>query len=227
MGDTRLLTDRVTTVVDRIVRLAKVIEIAVQLPQTHRSDAVENRERILAAASEMFAAEGLGVPMREVARRAEVSPATLYRHVPTKEALATEAFRDEMRACHAILDEGLAHPDPWRGFCLALEGVCEHHARNRDFTSAFMAAFPEAMDFTAERRQSLGALGELSARATRAGQLRSDIAIDDLVLMLMANRGLRAGSPAFRIAASRRLAALAIQAFRAPAASSESGGSRQ
>lgn len=198
--------------------MAKVRAIAVQLPQTHRSDALENRERIAAAASELFMAAGLGAPMREIARRAEVSPATLYRHFPTKEALATEAFKDEVRACHRILDEGLDDPDPWHGFCRVLERLCEQHARNHSFTSAFISAVPQAMEFTTERRQSLGALAEIAACARQAGRLRADVSVDDLVLMLMANRGIRGGSRASRIAASRRFAALTIEAFRAPEA---------
>ena len=82
------------------------------LPQTLRSDALDNRERILDAARAVFAAEGLDVPMREIARRAGVGPATLYRRFPTKQALAAEAFTDQMHACHAIVEEGLADPDP-------------------------------------------------------------------------------------------------------------------
>ena len=73
-----------------------------------RADARENRERILEAARAVFAAEGLNVAMREIARRAEVGPATLYRHFPTKEALALEAFADQMNACHTVVERALA-----------------------------------------------------------------------------------------------------------------------
>jgi AcrR family transcriptional regulator len=49
-----------------------------RLPHTLRSDARHNREIILDAARTLFAAEGLNVPMREIARRAGVGPATLH-----------------------------------------------------------------------------------------------------------------------------------------------------
>jgi AcrR family transcriptional regulator len=87
-----------------------------RLPHALRSDARDNRELILDAARRIFAAEGLDVPMREIARRAGVGPATLYRRFPTKEKLITEAFTGQIRTCHAIVDEGLADPDPWHGF---------------------------------------------------------------------------------------------------------------
>jgi hypothetical protein len=54
--------------------------VTVDLPHKLRSDALDNRERILDAARVAFAAEGMNVPIREIARRAGVGPATLYRH---------------------------------------------------------------------------------------------------------------------------------------------------
>ncbi len=182
-----------------------------------RADARENRERILEAARAVFAAEGLNVAMREIARRAEVGPATLYRHFPTKEALALEAFADQMNACHTVVERALADPDPWRGFGYVVREICAIHARDRGFTAAFMAAFPRAVDFAALREYALVSVAELARRAKESGRLRADFAVDDLILVLMANRGIRAASPAARVAASRRFAALAVQAFQASA----------
>ncbi|RKR92200.1 TetR family transcriptional regulator [Micromonospora pisi] len=186
-----------------------------RLPQTLRSDAQDNRERILDAARAVFATEGLDVPMREIARRAGVGPATLYRRFPTKQALAAEAFAEQMYACHAIAEEGLAHPDPWQGFCLVIEKLCELHARNRGFTTAFTSAFPHAVDLATGREHALASLAELARRAKETGHLRPDFILDDLILMLMANGGLHATSTNARVAASRRFAVLAIRAFRA------------
>ncbi|MFE3442608.1 TetR/AcrR family transcriptional regulator [Nocardia sp. NPDC059180] len=186
------------------------------LTHTLRSDARDNRERILDAARAVFVTDGLDVPIREIARRAEVGPATLYRHFPTKEMLVAEAFTDQMLACRSLVDEGLADSDPWHGFCLAVEKLCELQARDHGFTAAFMSAFPRAMDFTAIRTSSLTGAAELIRRAKDTGRLRPDIVLDDLILMIMANNGIHADTPAARIAASRRFAALMIQAFQTP-----------
>ncbi len=172
-----------------------------------------NRERILASVRTLFAAEGAQVTMREVARHAGVGPATLYRHFATKETLATAAFVEEMRSCHAILEEGIADPDPWSGFCFVIQQICELHADNRAFTAAFVAALPQAIDVAAERRRSLAQLAELTGRAERAGELRPGFVLDDLVLMLTAHRAVRASSPAERRDIARRFAALTIRAF--------------
>ena len=75
-----------------------------------RSDARENRDRILAAAAQAFADEGLGVSLIEIARRAGVGNATLHRNF-TKEQLIDELFRDwygHRRSC--ILTLAVALP---------------------------------------------------------------------------------------------------------------------
>ncbi|MCO1593953.1 TetR/AcrR family transcriptional regulator [Micromonospora sp. RHAY321] len=186
-----------------------------RLPHALRSDALDNRERILEAARAVFAVDGLDVPMREVARRAGVAPATLYRRFPTKEMLVTEAFAEQMYACRAVVDEGLADLDPWHGFCLVIEKMCELHARDRGFTAALISTFPNAVDFDARREYALRAIDELARRAKEAGRLRPDFVLDDVILVLMANSGIHATSPTTQVTASRRFAALAISAFQA------------
>lgn len=185
-----------------------------RLPHSPRSDARDNRDRILDAARALFSAGGLAVPMREIARRAGVGPATLYRHFPTKQTLVAEAFADQLRACRTIVDEGCADPDPWRGLCLVIEKICELHARDRGFTEAFLSTFPGAPD-VAGRAYTVKAVAGLAQRAKESGQLRPDFVLDDLILVLMANKGIHAGSTATQVMASRRFAGLAIQAFEA------------
>ncbi|MEV7341379.1 helix-turn-helix domain-containing protein [Streptomyces sp. NPDC093544] len=185
-----------------------------RLPHTLRSDALDNRERILDAARTLFSADGLDVPMREVARRAGVGPATLYRRFPTKQMLVAEAFADQLRACRTIVDEGFADPDPWRGLCLVIEKICELHARDRGFTEAFLSTLPGAPD-VAGREYTVKAVAGLAQRAKDAGHLRSDFVLDDLILILMANKGIHTRSTDTQVMASRRFAGLAIQALEA------------
>ncbi|MFF3949136.1 TetR/AcrR family transcriptional regulator [Streptomyces sp. NPDC001902] len=175
---------------------------------------MDNRDRILDAARALFSAGGLEVPMREIARRAGVGPATLYRRFPTKQMLVAEAFADQLHACRAIVDEGCADPDPWRGLCLVIEKICELHARDRGFTEAFLSAFPGTPD-AGGREYTVKAVAGLARRAKDAGRLRADFVLDDLILVLMANKGIHTASTATQVAASRRFAGLVIQAFEA------------
>jgi AcrR family transcriptional regulator len=186
-----------------------------RLPHPVRSDARDNRARILDASRAVFAEEGLSAPMREVARQADVGPATLYRHFPTKRALIVETFAEQQRDCRAAVRDALADPDPWHGFCGLVERICELHAHSRGFADACMAAFPEAMDFTADRERTLRAVAELARRTQGTGRLRSDFVVDDLVLMLLAHQGIQHAPRAVRLAASRRYAAYVMEAFHA------------
>jgi AcrR family transcriptional regulator len=190
--------------------------VTAQVTHRLRSDARDNRARILAVARVAFATEGLDVPIRELARRAEVGAATVYRHFPTKEALFAEAFAEPMATCSAIIDEGLAADDPWHGFCLVIEKLMEVHALNRGFSRTFTSQPPPAVDYLiADRDRTMRLLLQLIRRAKASGELRTDIVLEDIILAMMANEGIRAESPELRVAASRRFAALMIQSFRA------------
>jgi AcrR family transcriptional regulator len=183
-----------------------------------RSDARDNRARILAVARAAFAADGLDVPIREIARRAQLGVATVYRHFPTKEALFAEAFSEQMTTCSTIVEEGLADPDPWRGLSRVVERLMAINALDRGFSRAFTSRLPTAADYFAQDRdRTLRMVLDLLRRAKEAGTLRTDIVLEDVVLGLMANEGIRAESPAARVAASRRFAGLMLQSFRADA----------
>ncbi|MBP2339443.1 AcrR family transcriptional regulator [Saccharothrix coeruleofusca] len=180
-----------------------------------RSDARDNRERILAVARLAVATDGPDVPIREIARRARIGVATVYRHFPDKDALLAEAFAAQPVLCSAVVEEGLAQPDAWLGFRLVLEELVRAHASGRDFIRALVPRLPPEAGFAADHARTLRMLAELVRRARRTGELRADFVLEDLILALMANRGMRAGSPDDRQAAARRLAALMIQSFRA------------
>ena len=68
-----------------------------------RADAARNRARVLEVAYDTFAAEGLSVPIDEIARRAGVGAGTVYRHFPTKEDLYRAVVEDRIGS---IVDEG-------------------------------------------------------------------------------------------------------------------------
>ncbi|MFG1605761.1 TetR/AcrR family transcriptional regulator [Actinoplanes sp. NPDC049265] len=186
-----------------------------QLVGKLRSDARDNRDRIVEAAREAFASDGLDVPMREVARRAGVGLATVYRRFPTKEALLTAAFAEQMQACERVLDEALTVPDPWAGLCRAIDKVLALHALDSGFARAMTAQYPRVFDFADGRDRSLRKLLGLMRRAKESGGLRPDVVLEDVVLAMMANDGIRAESPELRLAATRRFAALMLQSFSA------------
>lgn len=190
----------------------------VVLPEVLRIDARHNRVRIVEAARELFAEVGLDVTMTDIARRSGVGVATLYRRFPTKESLITEAFAEQVEVCASVVDDALADSDPWRAFRTVLEEVCAMQAVDRGFAEAFISEFPDAVGYDRLRARAEHGFTELVKRAKEAGALRADFTLDDLTLLLMANRGITAESPEAALAASRRLVALMLHAFRADGA---------
>ncbi|MDF5757699.1 TetR/AcrR family transcriptional regulator [Spongiactinospora sp. TRM90649] len=178
-----------------------------------RADARDNRDRILRAAREAYCAHGIDVPLTAIARRAGVGVATLYRRFPTRAALVSEAFAEQLTVCAAVLDDALADPDAWRGFRSMVEKVCAMQAADRGFTAAFLARFPGDPAFERARESAEARLTELVRRAKATGRLRPDFEIVDLMLLFRAIAGLVDESPALTLASSRRLVAYLLQAF--------------
>ncbi|MGW7674333.1 TetR/AcrR family transcriptional regulator [Streptomyces sp. NPDC054775] len=170
-----------------------------------RADARRNRARLLEAAREAFAGQGIDVPLTTVARRAGVGAATLYRHFPTRATLVTAAFAEQLALCANALDDALNDPDPLHGLRTLLEKVCTMQATDRGFAAAFMDRFPDVLDYDREGARAEDGLTRLIHDAKNTGQLRDDVDPTDITLFLLANSGL-AGQPRdIALAASRRL----------------------
>ncbi|GAB3751153.1 TetR/AcrR family transcriptional regulator [Microlunatus parietis] len=180
-----------------------------------RTDAQQNRDRILEVARVLFAQRGLDVPMAAIARRAGVGVATLYRRFPTKEDLVTATFAERFEHCLIMFGEAKVDPDPWRAFCTVIEEVCAMQAGDRGFRAVLSATLAGTDYLDQARSHFVESFEVLVRRAKEAGRLRKDFAVEDLSLILQANGGIAAGTTDAGVAASRRLVAYLIDAFRA------------
>ena len=183
-----------------------------------RADAERNRERVLDAARQVFAEQGLDASTNEIARRAHVGVATLFRRFPTRDDLIAAVFADKMRAYAAAIDEALADPDAWHGFCRLIERVCQMQANDRGFADVLTLTFPTAKALEAERNQAAHTLTELLEHAKATGRLRADFAHQDVPLILMANAGVVTATRDAAPHAWKRLVAYLLQSFAADAA---------
>ena len=150
-----------------------------------RQDAERNRQRILAAAAEVFNERGLEVTLDEIARHAGVGVGTVYRRFRTKEELIEALFMDRLEMIAAIADEALASPDPWSGLVSFMERMAETMAGNVGLRQMLMFA-TYGRDLVAVARQHNAPLIEqLVQRAQAAGQLRTDIRQTDIALLVL------------------------------------------
>ncbi|MFC8505719.1 TetR/AcrR family transcriptional regulator [Streptomyces sp. NPDC057411] len=147
-----------------------------------RADALRNRERIVTAAREMFVEFGAQVPLDEIARRAGVGNATLYRNFPERGDLVREVVNSLMarvteraleaaeqeadtfaalrRFVHAAADERIG------ALCPMLDGDFDKHHP----------------DLHAEQERLEEAVQGLVDRAQAAGRLRADVGVGDLMV---------------------------------------------
>ena len=146
-----------------------------------RADARRNRDRILAAARVAFAESGLDAQMEDLARRAGVGVGTVYRHFPTKEALVGALVDDYFAGLAGQAQEALAVEDPWEAFSGYMWRAAELLGENR----ALSQVTADGQMREAARRAGLDeTVGELIARAQRAGVLRADVGIEDVPMIM-------------------------------------------
>jgi len=181
-----------------------------------RRDAQDNRRRILAAARETYAKVGLDAPMTRIARRAGVGLATLYRRFPTRQHLITEAFADQQKNCDAAYAAALADPDPWRALCRLLEVLAAAQVTDKGFGAVLLNSVGSGQ-MTDAQDAGRRCLQELQVRAKKAGRLRPDFSLDDVVLLLVGNSAIVAAAGNQAGAASRRFVAHMLQSFGATA----------
>jgi AcrR family transcriptional regulator len=150
-----------------------------------RSDAERNRQRILSAAGEVFADRGLGATMDEIAGRAGVGVGTVYRRYPDKELLIDALFEDRIEELARVGEQALAAEDPWRGLMDYLEAAVAQQAADRGLRDLLLST-AYGHDRVARARERLGPItAQLVERAQKDGELRSDLAANDVPLLYL------------------------------------------
>jgi AcrR family transcriptional regulator len=152
----------------------------VRVARPLRRDAERNRQRILAAASDVFNERGLDVSLDEIARHAGVGVGTVYRRFQTKEELIEALFMDRLDTFAAIADEAYAAPDPWRGLVSFMERMAEIMAGDLGLRQMLMYATYGRDLVAVARQRNEPLIGRLVQRAQAAGQLRADIRQTDI-----------------------------------------------
>ncbi|MFD9485729.1 TetR/AcrR family transcriptional regulator [Streptomyces sp. NPDC059991] len=149
-----------------------------------RADALRNRERIIAAAREMFVEEGAMVPLDEIARRAGIGNATLYRHFKDRAELITSVVLAVMERVSTAAETATAEePDAFAALRRFVFAAADERigALCPMLSEGFDKDLPE---LNASRERLDEAVRDLMARARRSGQLRDDVDVGDLMVAL-------------------------------------------
>ncbi|MCX4746326.1 TetR/AcrR family transcriptional regulator [Kitasatospora sp. NBC_01287] len=152
-----------------------------------RADARRNRAAILSAAQDAFAAEGLAVPLDEIARRAGVGAGTVYRHFPTKEALFEAVVLDQLERLAEQAGAARGAADPAEAFYAFVTGLVADAHVKKDLADALAGAgVPLSAGTMAASAALRHEFGELLTAAQAAGAVRADIDQADLHALVLA-----------------------------------------
>jgi len=162
-----------------------------------RVDAQRNRDRILEAARALVAETGVDATMEDIARHAGVAVGTLYRHFPAKEDLVAAVVEDSLAQMASLTEGALAavHAGAPAGPAIGqlFREIAERHATDQAFKSA-----AGRLDVNAEIAaaapcspiaRSVAAISELLERAQIAEQIRGDLTLADLGVLVAAVPG--------------------------------------
>jgi len=180
-----------------------------------RSDARRNRRRLLESAREVMREQGLDGSLGEIARRAGVGNATLYRHFPTREALYEAVFVEYGGDLEAIRERVLAIPDAWAALRAWLEETGTAFAGDKAFADAVTRGMGQSPALTALCTRALDLTETLFRNAQRQGVVRPDADFTDLVVVLYSLQRVVAATAPVAPDAWRRHLAIALDGLRA------------
>ena len=145
-----------------------------------RADAQRNLERVLDAATEAFTASGPDASIDEIARRAGVGHATVFRRFPTKDALMVAVVQRRITEIAELARRALASDDPGTAFFDFAWQVAELHASARGLHECLVLCGAPGSDEIEE------ATAKIVARAQRAGAVRADVKPRDVPALVRA-----------------------------------------
>jgi AcrR family transcriptional regulator len=148
-----------------------------------RADAARNRRRILDAAAAVFAERGLDASTAEIARRAGVGEATLFRRFPTKDDLVVAILAEQMDSVIAIAEDCLSEPHPWRAIERFFLAIVEQQVSDRGALDAVKEECMTRPALAGRRRHVMELVSRLLRRAQDAGVVRNDLTAPDLGLL--------------------------------------------
>lgn len=147
--------------------------------EPRRADARRNRERVIAAAEEVFAEQGIEAGIPEVAERAGVGKGTVYRNFETKDDLVAAVLIERVRGWRRRLADESQTGDAWSTLTAFLFRAAARQANDR---SADLSMAPVSKNPTLERERArlTEEIDQLMDEARRDGKLRQDATGADL-----------------------------------------------
>jgi AcrR family transcriptional regulator len=149
-----------------------------------RADARRNYDRLLAAATEVFGERGADAPLDEIARRAGIGNATMYRHFPSRSDLLIAVYADEVAALCGGGEALLEAAVPGEALFEWLAAFVAHVATKRQLAQTIAGTEGPRSELFRQWHESMFQTAEaLVERARRAGAVAAGVTARDLLTM--------------------------------------------
>jgi AcrR family transcriptional regulator len=150
-----------------------------------RAHALRNREGLLAAARDAFAATDDSVALESIARAAGVGIGTLYRHFPTREDLVEAVYSTELDALAARPEPLLRELAPDLALRAWIDGYAQFVVTKRGMLDTLRAGWASGRIATPATRERLtAAIATILEAGARSGSLRADVEPGDVMALL-------------------------------------------
>jgi AcrR family transcriptional regulator len=151
-----------------------------------RADSLRNREKLLAAAHDVFSTGGPDASLEKVAKTAGVGIGTLYRHFPTREAMFQAVYKHEVDQLVALAGKLSNEAPPLAALRQWLHAQIGMVATKKGMVAALAPAAGSSDALYADSSaRMLAAIGTLMAAAIEAGEIRDDLAPEDVMRALL------------------------------------------
>jgi len=184
----------------------------VRSQRPRRADARRNYDKLIGAAREAFTEEGGSASLEEIARRAGVGIGTLYRNFPTRQDLLEAVYVEEVEAVCQTAEDLMGEP-PWEALVAWLHRFLAYIVTKQALAQELFNYLGRDADVFRGCRTAFYAAGDrLLVRAQEAGAVRTDVSIDDVVMLVAGISKMPSTSPE----QITRVLDIALEGLRAP-----------
>ncbi|MFI1990631.1 TetR/AcrR family transcriptional regulator [Actinoplanes sp. NPDC020271] len=150
-----------------------------------RADAQRNRDALVAKAREIFASGGFDLRFDDFAKLAGVGTGTLYRHFPTREALAEAVYREEVAALGGRARELLTTQPAGEALAVFLRGFVSYLDDHQGLARTLATLMATHEGLLADGGRQLGeAITSLLVAGIEAGAIRGDVGVGSVMMAL-------------------------------------------
>lgn len=145
-----------------------------------RRDAALNNERLVQAARDVFARQGLSATLEDIAKQAGVGVGTIYRNFSSKQEIVETLYDAAVDAALAEAEDALRIGDPWEAVHTFFDVIAARQAQDRGLHEVFLG-YGGSGPSASTAMKLLAALTPLFARARAAGVLRAGVSVTDIM----------------------------------------------